>query len=349
MIAIDPVGLAALLTFTGTVTVRRLDTPITPTPPPTSCCASQYLALEDNAARIDALESLARATFDRLTTGDLPGPRTIADTLGDAVAGGTCTCTPPTPSSRRCSGDWASTAHSGRRRGRLPRRGEQQRHGQQGRPVPRAADRLRRHVDPRTGAVDATATVTLTNTASSSGLPSYVIGSAVSGPDPPPLGTNRTYLSIYIRGTSGPRRWTASRRTSRRSGTRALGVLGVRRRSSRGREPDRRAAAVRSGPGRRRLPTVRRDAAAGDARRARPGRRRAGPAGVEITASPGLHIDGATASADAVLTTERTATTWRSSVIRPIAHARSQILALCVVAVQTGPVRAQRGGPPSGR
>ena len=65
----------------------------------------------------------------------------------------------------------------------------------------------------------------------------------------------------------------------------------------------------------------------------------AGPAGDEITASPGLHIDGATASADAVLTTERTAYHVEVDLvmIRPIAHARSQFLALCVVAVQTGP------------
>ena len=50
-------------------------------------------------------------------------------------------------------------------------------------------------VDPATGAVDATATVTVRNEAPASGLPDYVIGSF---PDNPlPLGTSRVLLSVY--------------------------------------------------------------------------------------------------------------------------------------------------------
>jgi hypothetical protein len=39
--------------------------------------------------------------------------------------------------------------------------------------------------------------VTLTNSAPSAGLPRYVVGSPFGGDDAPPVGTNRTYLSIY--------------------------------------------------------------------------------------------------------------------------------------------------------
>ena len=87
----------------------------------------QYPALEDNEDCIDALESLARATFDRLTTGTSPAPGRSPTPSARPWPGATCTCRAPTPTSRRCSGDSASTARCRPRARRLPRRREQQR------------------------------------------------------------------------------------------------------------------------------------------------------------------------------------------------------------------------------
>ena len=309
VIAIDPVGLAALLTFTGPVTVPQVDTPITADTAADFLLREQYLALEDNAARIDALESLARATFDRLTTGDLPGPRTIADTLGDAVAGGHLHVYAADAEQQelfRAMGvDGALPAVEGGDSLAVVNNNA----------VGNKVDLfLQRRIgydatwDPRTGAVDATATVTLTNTAPSSGLPSYVIGSAVSGPDPPPPGTNRTYLSIYTPWDLGsatldgvPADVEAQRERGRwaysvfvdvppEGGSRTVEL------QLSGRVED--GAGYRLSVGTQPLVTPDElDLSVGVA----------GPAGDEITASSGLQIDGATASTDAVLTTERTA------------------------------------------
>ncbi len=88
VIAVDPVGLAALLRLTGPIAVPEVADPLTPDNAAAFLLRDQYLALPETTRRVDALESLARATFDQLTTGDLPGPRTVGDSLSVAVAGG---------------------------------------------------------------------------------------------------------------------------------------------------------------------------------------------------------------------------------------------------------------------
>ncbi len=197
VIAVDPVGLAALLTFTGPISVPNTDTPLTADNAAGFLLREQYLT-GGNTARTDALESLARQAFERLTTGDLPGPRTVADTLGDAVAKGQLHVYASDPEQQALFREIGVD-------GALPGVGTGDYLGVvNNNAVGNKVDLyLTRQVDyaatwdPGTGDIDATATVTLTNDAPSAGLPDYVIGNSIEGPRAPPRGTNRTYLSIY--------------------------------------------------------------------------------------------------------------------------------------------------------
>lgn len=197
VIAVDPVGLASLLRLTGPIDVPRLGRRLTADNAADFLLRDQYIALPDNPERVDALESLSRATFDRLTTGDLPGPRGVADAMTDAVAEGHIHMWSADERQQALIEDVGLD-------GALPATdgGRDYLGVVNNNAVGNKVDLfLSRTVDydaawdPHTGVVTATASVTLTNDAPSTGLPRYVIGSALR--DPPPPGTNHTYLSIY--------------------------------------------------------------------------------------------------------------------------------------------------------
>ena len=196
VIAIDPVGLAALLTFSGPISVPDLDEPLTSETAADYLLREQYLT-DDQVGRIDTLEDVSRATFERLTTGDLPAPRTIADVLGPVVEGGHIHAYGVEPDHQalfeQIGLDGAMPPVVGDSLGIVTNNA-----------VGNKIDLfLQRQIDydaswdPATGAVEATATVTLTNSAPSEGLPDYIIGSSITRESRPPPGTNRTYLSVY--------------------------------------------------------------------------------------------------------------------------------------------------------
>jgi hypothetical protein len=198
VIAVDPIGLAALMTFTGPVPVEGLAQPLTADTAAPFLLRDQYTALPDTGDRVDALESLARGTFDRLTSGDLPGPRQLADALSAVVAGGHLHAYATDPAQQRLFAaigvDGAmADLHGGDGLGVVTNNAT-------GNKVDLF---LHRDVaydatwDPATGDVSAAATVTLTNGAPGAGLPGSVIGSPLPAAIRPPPGTNRTYLSIY--------------------------------------------------------------------------------------------------------------------------------------------------------
>jgi hypothetical protein len=196
VIAVDPVGLAALLRLTGPITVPGVDRELTAENAAQFLLRDQYVDLPDNPERIDALESLSRATFNRLTTGSLPGPGEVADAMSGSVADGHIHMWAADEDQQALIEDVGLD-------GALPPAGRSDYLGV----VSNNAGGnkvdlfLSRHVDydatwdPATGRVTGTATVTLTNDAPAAGLPRYVIGSAADRP--PPSGTNRTYLSVY--------------------------------------------------------------------------------------------------------------------------------------------------------
>lgn len=197
VIAIDPVGLAALLEFTGPIEVPDVAEPLTADNAAQFLLHDQYVAFADNTDRIDTLETLARATFDRLTTGDLPSPEVVGDILGEVVRAGHIHAYGADPDHQELfteigldgglpevEGDSFGVVANNAAGNKIDLFLQ--------RSIDYAAD-----WDPATGEVGATATVTLTNTAPSDGLPDHVIGSPLATERRPPPGTNRTYLSVY--------------------------------------------------------------------------------------------------------------------------------------------------------
>lgn len=202
VLAVDPSALAGLLRLTGPVSVPQLGRPLPADDAEDFLLRDQYLELPDTPERVDALESLGRATFDRLTGADLPAPPEIADVLAPLAAAGHLRLV-------------AFDAEGGAFLHRI---------GTTGALGPVAGDGLavttnnsiggkmdlflHRFVrydvewDPATGAVSATAEITLRNEAPTSGLPDYVLAAVPAAAEHPelagvPPGTNRTYLSVF--------------------------------------------------------------------------------------------------------------------------------------------------------
>jgi hypothetical protein len=197
VIAVDPEGLAALMTFTGPVQVPGVAEPLTARTAARYLLRDQYLVDRSNQARVDALETLARTTFDRLTTGDLPGPRRLADVLAPVVAGGHLHVYAADPAQQHVAARAGLT-------GAVPRVAGDALGVVTNNAVGNKVDLFlqrtidyRANWDPMSGDVFATATVTLTNHAPAAGLPANVIGSPLAPEVRPPPGTNRTYLTVY--------------------------------------------------------------------------------------------------------------------------------------------------------
>lgn len=193
VIILDPAALAGLLQATGPVIVPGLEQPLS------ADNVEQFLLLDqyalDTPERRDLLEDVAAATLDAVLGGSLPGPRELASALSPAAAGGHLLMWVE-------RSDEQEFMHLVGIDGALPSLA-----GRDGLAVVNnnaTANKidsfLRRTVqydasfDAADGTVTATATITLTNTAPSSGYPDYVIGSEFIDV---PLGTNRTLLSIY--------------------------------------------------------------------------------------------------------------------------------------------------------
>ncbi len=201
VLALDPNALAALLNFTGPVSVPGLDTRITSSNAPQVLLRQQYTTAQANALsaaeRHDYLQSALAAAFGQLTTGSLPSPQTLANTLAPEVHQGRLLFWSSHPADQPLLDRLGLD-------GAFPQPGPG--HDVLAVTLANAAnnkidaylqelvnDSIR--YDPASGQVTSTVTVRLDNTAPDQGLPDYVIGSfAGSGL---PAGTNYTWLSIY--------------------------------------------------------------------------------------------------------------------------------------------------------
>jgi hypothetical protein len=201
VLAIDPNALAALLNFTGPVSVAGLNTRLTPSNAAEVLLRQQYTTAEANAlsaaARHDYLQSALAAAFGQLTTGSLPSPQTLANTLAPAVHQGRLLFWSSHPADQPLLDRLGLD-------GAFPQPGPG--HDVLAVTLANAANNkidayLQEHLndairyDPANGKVTSTVTVRLDNTAPDHGLPDYVIGS-YSGSGLPP-GTNYAWLSIY--------------------------------------------------------------------------------------------------------------------------------------------------------
>lgn len=204
VLAIDPKGLAALMRYTGEVQVPGVAEPLGADNAENFLLLEQYVRFEaDNDARLDMLDAVARTTFERLTTADLPGPRALSDQLDPVVDGGHiqfATFAQDTFLSLQVAGVtglvgpldgtdgvMVTTANAG------------------GNKIDLFLERREQYDvtwNPETGQVSGTLRVTLENNAPTEGWPDYVIGNAVGLP----TGTNRSFVSIY-----SPFEMTASR------------------------------------------------------------------------------------------------------------------------------------------
>jgi Protein of unknown function (DUF4012) len=197
VLAVDPIALAALLEFVGPVEIPGVPEPLTAENAADFMLYEQYVELPDDE-RVDVLETLARTTFDRLTAGELPGPRAVADVLGPAVRDGHIQLYSIHPEQQRLftdidadgalpavDGDFLAVVNSNATGNKVDLF------------LSRDID-YRATWDPETGEVAATVAVTLVNGAPSAGLPEYIIGNALDeeGEDLP-AGTNRTHVSVY--------------------------------------------------------------------------------------------------------------------------------------------------------
>lgn len=193
VLSVDPEGLATLLRYTDPVAVEGLDEPIREDNAVEFLQREQYLEFADRDEGIDVLETVARATFERLAIADLPSPRALADAFDPMVDGGHIQFVPydvetflwldglnVTGRMPDVVGDSLAVTTSNTGGSKIDLFLER---------------RLRYDVtwDPATRALKGTIAVALTNTSPSTGLPPDVIGNLVGAPP----GTNRSFLSVY--------------------------------------------------------------------------------------------------------------------------------------------------------
>jgi hypothetical protein len=190
----DPDALGGFLELTGPVDVPEIGRRIN------ASNAAEYLLVEqytqfpdDNQERRDALGDVADATFDALTSRELPRPSTIGDALSPAVTEKRLMVHVFDPEEQElfdeigASGAFAHPETTDFLSLRTANAGPNKLDTY----LQRSLD-YRVDFDPRSGRVTAHLDVVLTNN-TPPGLPDYVTGNR----DGYPLGTNVTYLSLY--------------------------------------------------------------------------------------------------------------------------------------------------------
>ncbi len=193
VITVDPTALAALLKVVGPVMVPSWPTPITTENALQILLYDQYLEYE-NRARIDFLGDVAQETWKRLTT-ELPPPPALLAAMGPPVRTKHMFFWSNRPDEQRLFEDLGAAGHMAPVQGDFVGLVTQNASGNKIDYFLRRALDYKVRVDPDSGRLDATATVTLRNGAPASGLPITLIGNEIIPPIP--NGQNRLYLSFY--------------------------------------------------------------------------------------------------------------------------------------------------------
>lgn len=193
VISVDPDGLAGLLELTGPVEIPQLGEPVTSENASDLLLREQYVRFaDDKDERVDFLETTARAVFDEITSGSLPGPGRIADVLGPLARRGRITLhsvhQPEQSFFENMGIGGAYPPVRGHFVGVVTQNGGLNK-------IDTFLHRSVRYeaaVDPATGRTDALVEVTLRNEAPAAGLPDVILGGGIA-----PSGTNRSWLSVY--------------------------------------------------------------------------------------------------------------------------------------------------------
>jgi hypothetical protein len=189
----DPFTLQTMLAYTGPISIDGWEEPLSSTNAAKFLLVDQYL-IPSKEQRVDLLAQAARTTLQQLLSGSLPSPVRLAHDLGPLVAEGRLRFW----TSKPAEADMLDRTHLS---GRFPQldgadgaalvlanAGPNKLTGYLARSVTRATS-----VDASTGLTHDTYTITLTNHAPTSGLPTYVTGTPVAGP----VGTNRLFACLY--------------------------------------------------------------------------------------------------------------------------------------------------------
>jgi hypothetical protein len=194
VISIDPIALAELMRFTGPIAVPGFGRTLDATTAAPFLLEENYALFPDNEAQTAALTELTEATFDRLTTGDLPGPRAMGAVLGPVTRSGHLRAWSQVPAEQALLARMGAT-------GALP-------DPRPDRDMFAVASQnsgnnkidvyQRRTIDYEVavddeGRLEATATIVVRNETPTAELPPYVVANRQG--DPP--GTNTMLLSIY--------------------------------------------------------------------------------------------------------------------------------------------------------
>jgi hypothetical protein len=201
LVLADPEALAALVGIVGDVPVGTTGITLDESTTEDYLVRRQYLEfpdLRDNAARKDALIEVAGEVARRLAGLDLPSVQQLARRLAPLVDGSHLVVTVPTadrPGAAALLADLQlDGAFAAPPRSDLLYVGQRNRVGNKIDLFLQRSVEYRAQID-REGSMTARLVISLENRSPASGLPDYVIGSALL--EPPPRGTNLTTTVIY--------------------------------------------------------------------------------------------------------------------------------------------------------
>ncbi|MDQ3679156.1 MAG: DUF4012 domain-containing protein [Actinomycetota bacterium] len=193
VIAVDPLGLAALLKAVGPVQVREWPVPITADNAAQILLFEQYVRLEGEV-RIDFLARVTDAVWRRLTTTNLD-VTALARALSPAMAEKHIQMASTEPAEEKALERLEVAGAMAAVRGDFLGVVTQNASGNKIDWFLRRSIGYQAHFDPGSGDVRSKLRITLSNQAPAGGLPDYVIGSVTK--PPLPIGANKLYLSIY--------------------------------------------------------------------------------------------------------------------------------------------------------
>ena len=182
VIRIGPDALAGLLEITGPISAPGLPYDLNSNNVVDFLLRKQYTEIPDNSRRLDELGVVARATFDKLTSGVSAKPSRIADAMGPALRDGDMAFWFRDPTQERFVqrvdvDDAVPTARGDSFGVTVQNAGSSKVDVFLHRTIKYAVT-----VDGATGAVNVHADITLRNDSPSAGLPDYVIGNLVGLP-----------------------------------------------------------------------------------------------------------------------------------------------------------------------
>ncbi len=200
-IYVDPYALAAFLELTGPVTAEGIPEPLTADNAAQYLLHDQYLQFPNTDDRSDLLSNASEATFDALTTRDLPNIAKLADVLSPMVRQKRLLFTTANHRSDRFLADIGLTGAFAKPDGKdfLSLRTSNGSGNKIDYYLHRSVTYEARF-DPATGRTKSTATITFENRAPAGGEPQYVLGNQDTLADLPngrPFASNTVVYSLY--------------------------------------------------------------------------------------------------------------------------------------------------------